>query len=118
MPDLTRKGNLWAAAQQLGLRRTSKKGETDQEDPAKEVVANRKLLRSKGYRSHQHSTVGRPGWPRSSSASITSRRLAPPSIDVLIAVHQVQPDGTTRKYVIQRDRVDGVDQRHIFKGRV
>jgi hypothetical protein len=33
-------------------------------------------------------------------------KLAPPSFETLVAIHQELPDGRIRKFVVSRDRVD------------
>ena len=104
MPDLTRRGGLWAAAQTQGLRRTTDRVDDNEKSV---VVPNRKTLRAKGIGLVRRVTTSPFG-------RLTRSRLSPPSIDTLVAIHQKMGDGRTRKIVVPRERVDGIDQKRIF----
>ena len=111
MPDLTRRGNLWRAPQQMGLKWSAKpKVDADGIEVEPEtVVPSRRMLRAKKIGVVRKVTTNPYG-------RLTRFRMSEPSIDTLVAVHQKMADGRTRKIVIPRDRIDGIDQKKIFGG--
>jgi hypothetical protein len=121
VPDLTRRGNLWAAAQQLGLRRTSKKSlgqfeeEEEEEEEAVEsaVIPNRRDLRRKGMRAPSVGVKVR--WPSNQFGRLIRYRLAPCSLDTHVTLIIPRPNGKPRRVEVPRTSVEGIRHEPIFK---
>lgn len=109
MPDLTRRGAVWAAANDKG-RRWQDKPKDVQEDEKVErwtVTANRTMLRRKKINiTHR---MGR------SHARISGRRLSPPEIDTHVMLVQTDETGKwITKVLVPRSMVQGIRQEPIF----
>lgn len=81
------------------IRQLKKDGASKEEIAAhtSQTVPNRSELRSKGI------NVTPKGKP---FGRLTRFRLTPCSLQTLIAIHQVMPDGRTRKIVVPRSRFE------------